>query len=122
MSNRLAHETSPYLKQHENNPVDWYPWGAEALARAKAEDRPTLPAALADAYATDKEHVIGNARQFKEGLARVAKWGRGDDPLRTDTVDRAATKLEMRIDPVKGGFEGAPKFPNASAMELILRG
>src|SRR3972149_11896567 len=38
--NRLAHETSPYLLQHKNTPVDWYPWGAEALAKAKAEDRP----------------------------------------------------------------------------------
>ena len=33
MPNRLAAETSPYLKQHEDNPVDWYPWGEEALAR-----------------------------------------------------------------------------------------
>lgn len=38
--NRLAHETSLYLKQHANNPVDWYPWGPEALARAKQFDRP----------------------------------------------------------------------------------
>jgi uncharacterized protein len=38
--NRLAGETSPYLLQHAENPVDWYPWGEEALARAKAEDRP----------------------------------------------------------------------------------
>jgi len=42
MPNRLAHETSPYLLQHANNPVDWYPWGPEALARARDEDRPIL--------------------------------------------------------------------------------
>ena len=42
MPNRLAHETSPYLLQHANNPVDWFPWGPEALARAKAENRPIL--------------------------------------------------------------------------------
>jgi uncharacterized protein YyaL (SSP411 family) len=42
MSNRLAHETSPYLLQHANNPVDWYPWGPEALERAKREDKPIL--------------------------------------------------------------------------------
>jgi uncharacterized protein len=42
MPNRLAHETSPYLLQHANNPVDWYPWGPEALARARNEDKPIL--------------------------------------------------------------------------------
>jgi uncharacterized protein YyaL (SSP411 family) len=40
--NRLANETSPYLQQHAHNPVDWYPWGEEALARARAEDKPIL--------------------------------------------------------------------------------
>ena len=40
MPNRLANETSPYLLQHAHNPVDWYPWGPEALERAKREDKP----------------------------------------------------------------------------------
>jgi len=40
--NRLAAETSPYLLEHANNPVDWYPWGDQALARARAEDKPIL--------------------------------------------------------------------------------
>src|SRR5881227_2431022 len=39
-SNRLLQETSPYLRQHAQNPVDWYPWGPEALARARAEQKP----------------------------------------------------------------------------------
>jgi uncharacterized protein len=42
MANRLANETSPYLLQHKDNPVDWYPWGEEALARARDEERPIL--------------------------------------------------------------------------------
>ncbi len=42
MANRLANETSPYLLQHAENPVDWYPWGEEALNRAQDEDRPIL--------------------------------------------------------------------------------
>jgi uncharacterized protein YyaL (SSP411 family) len=42
MPNRLANETSPYLLQHKDNPVDWYPWGEEAFARARAERRPLL--------------------------------------------------------------------------------
>ncbi len=40
--NRLSHETSPYLLQHAYNPVDWYPWGEEALSRAKQENKPIL--------------------------------------------------------------------------------
>lgn len=42
MANRLANETSPYLLQHAGNPVDWYPWGPEALEKARAEDKPML--------------------------------------------------------------------------------
>ncbi len=42
MPNRLAAETSPYLRQHADNPVDWYPWGEEAFARAKSEQKPIL--------------------------------------------------------------------------------
>src|SRR5215216_3679835 len=42
VSNRLARETSPYLLQHADNPVDWYPWGEEALARAREENKPIL--------------------------------------------------------------------------------
>jgi uncharacterized protein YyaL (SSP411 family) len=41
-TNRLARETSPYLLQHAHNPVDWYPWGEDAFARARAEDKPIL--------------------------------------------------------------------------------
>ncbi len=49
MANRLAGESSPYLLQHADNPVDWYPWGEEAFARAHAEDRPVF---LSIGYAT----------------------------------------------------------------------
>jgi uncharacterized protein len=42
MPNRLAHETSPYLLRHAHNPVDWYPWGEEAIQRARDLDRPLL--------------------------------------------------------------------------------
>ena len=42
MANRLARETSPYLQQHAENPVDWYPWSAEALALAREQDKPIL--------------------------------------------------------------------------------
>lgn len=49
MPNRLARETSPYLLQHAHNPVDWYPWGEEAFAKARAEDKPIF---LSIGYAT----------------------------------------------------------------------
>jgi len=42
MPNRLANETSPYLLQHAGNPVDWYPWGEEAFAKARSEAKPVL--------------------------------------------------------------------------------
>ncbi|MEO7522105.1 MAG: thioredoxin domain-containing protein [Gemmatimonas sp.] len=42
MPNRLAAESSPYLRQHAENPVDWYPWGEEAFSRARAEDKAVL--------------------------------------------------------------------------------
>lgn len=48
-TNRLIHEKSPYLLQHARNPVDWYPWGDEAFAKARNEDRPIL---LSIGYAT----------------------------------------------------------------------
>jgi uncharacterized protein len=40
--NQLINETSPYLQQHAHNPVDWYPWGVEALEKARREDKPIL--------------------------------------------------------------------------------
>ena len=42
LGNRLSNQTSPYLRQHAHNPVDWYPWGGEAIDRAREEDRPIL--------------------------------------------------------------------------------
>src|SRR5438046_6816908 len=47
--NRLARERSPYLLQHAQNPVDWFPWGDEAFAKARAEDKPVF---LSIGYAT----------------------------------------------------------------------
>ena len=49
MPNRLQHESSPYLLQHAENPVDWFPWGEEAFNKAKAEDKPPVPELLGKA-------------------------------------------------------------------------
>ena len=43
MANHLRNETSPYLLQHVDNPVDWHPWGDEAMALAKGQDKPIMP-------------------------------------------------------------------------------
>jgi uncharacterized protein len=67
--NRLANETSPYLLQHADNPVDWYPWGEEALARAREQDRPIL---LSIGYAACHWcHVMEHESFEDEETARV---------------------------------------------------
>jgi uncharacterized protein len=67
--NRLAQETSPYLLQHATNPVDWYPWGEEALARARDEDRPIL---LSIGYAACHWCHVMERESFEDTLtARV---------------------------------------------------
>jgi uncharacterized protein YyaL (SSP411 family) len=68
-ANRLAGETSPYLLQHANNPVDWYPWGSEALEEAAREDKPIL---LSIGYAACHWcHVMERESFEDEGTARV---------------------------------------------------
>src|SRR5438445_701655 len=67
--NRLAGETSAYLLQHAHNPVDWYPWGPEALERARREDRPIL---LSIGYAACHWcHVMEEESFEDEGTARL---------------------------------------------------
>ncbi len=69
MSNRLAKETSPYLLQHGENPVDWYPWGEEALKRAQVEDKPIL---LSIGYsACHWCHVMAHECFENEDIARL---------------------------------------------------
>ncbi len=67
--NQLQYETSPYLLQHAENPVDWYPWGDEALGRAVAEDKPIL---VSIGYsACHWCHVMERESFEKESVARV---------------------------------------------------
>ncbi|MFL5611093.1 MAG: thioredoxin domain-containing protein, partial [Gemmatimonadaceae bacterium] len=69
MPNRLADETSPYLLQHAENPVDWYPWGPEALEKAKREDKPIL---LSIGYAACHWcHVMAHESFENEDTARL---------------------------------------------------
>src|SRR4029077_68024 len=67
--NRLAGETSPYLLQHKNNPVEWWPWGPEALAEAKRTNRPIL---LSVGYAACHwGHVMAHESFENEAIAGV---------------------------------------------------
>ena len=69
MPNRLAGETSPYLRQHADNPVDWYPWGDDAFARARREERPIL---LSIGYAACHWcHVMAHESFEDEATARL---------------------------------------------------
>jgi uncharacterized protein YyaL (SSP411 family) len=213
--NRLARETSPYLLQHAHNPVDWYAWGEEAFARARAEDkpiflsigysachwchvmerecfedasiaalmnalyvnvkvdreerpdvdeiymqavtamtgsggwpmsvfltpalepffgatylppvrrygRPSFPdvlVGLAEAYRDDRDTVRQQAKTLTDHIrAQAAADLRG--ALEGDPVERATATLLSRFDATWGGFGGAPKFPHAGELRLLLR-
>ena len=84
MTNRLAAQTSPYLLQHKDNPVDWYPWGPEAFARAKAEDKPVF---LSIGYSTCHWcHVMAH-ESFED--SRVAEAVNRDFvPIKVDREER----------------------------------
>jgi uncharacterized protein YyaL (SSP411 family) len=214
--NRLADETSPYLLQHAGNPVDWYPWGDEALARARAEDKPILlsigyaachwchvmahesfedpetaalmnerfvnvkvdreerpdvdaiymdavvaltghggwpltafltpegepflggtyfppeprhgmPAfrqllvAVSDLYRERRGEVGERARLLIDALEQAAAAAPSSEPLTESLLLGATKRLAELADPEWGGFGRAPKFPPASALELLLR-
>jgi hypothetical protein len=213
--NRLARETSPYLLQHAHNPVDWYPWGKEALARAKSEDKPILLsvgyaachwchvmeresfedpgiASLMNAgfvcikvdreerpdideiymaatlalnghggwpmtvFLTPEQEPFfagtyfppesrGGLIGFRVLLGRITDLWRKERPkltsqaaeltahlrarvtvesaseLSLELVEAALAELRDSFDPVYGGFGGAPKFPPAATLSLLLR-
>src|SRR5262245_40317983 len=72
-TNRLINESSPYLLQHAHNPVDWYAWNAEALERARREDRPIL---LSIGYASCHWcHVMEHESFEDEAIAKLMNDG-----------------------------------------------
>jgi uncharacterized protein len=216
MPNRLANETSPYLLQHKDNPVDWYPWGAEALERAREEDRPIvlsigysachwchvmeresfeddataafmnehfvcikldreerpdldaiymeacqamtghggwplnvfltpeqvpfyagtyfppqprtgMPSwlqvleAVVDAWEKRREEIRADSDRIVQALQGGARLQPSNDPMQAGVLDEAVEGLRTSYDAHYGGFGGAPKFPPASAIELLLR-
>jgi len=218
MANRLAKETSPYLQQHADNPVDWYPWGEEALAEAKRTGKPILlsvgysachwchvmahesfedpgiarvmndnfvnikvdreerpdidqiyQAAQAlltqrnggwpltmflthdqlpffggtyfpstprygmpgfpdllkrvrEFYDTHPSDIRAQGEELAQALGRMQpSSGAHASSFSREPLDAANEYLQQALDPVNGGFSGAPKFPHAETIELLLR-
>ncbi len=215
MPNRLAQETSPYLLQHRDNPVDWYPWGAEALALAREGDRPILLSvgysachwchvmeresfedpetaaymnehfvsvkvdreerpdidaiymeavqamsgqggwpmtvfldpdgvpfyggtyfppdegrgmpsfrmvmeAVVDAFERKREQIRERAAGTREQLGAVGLVEPSSEAPEAEQLEEAVGRLRAGADRERGGFGDAPKFPPASALELLL--
>ncbi len=216
VSNRLALEQSPYLLQHKDNPVDWYPWGPEAFARARAEKKPvflsigystchwchvmahesfenerlatllnrefvavkvdreerpdvddiymtavqsltgsggwplslfltpegkpfyggtyfppedrygrpgfgTVLASIAQTWKSSPEQVQTSAGELFAHLQKTAQGLSGGGRVGPEVLDEAARAMAAEFDPARGGFGGAPKFPPAMRMEVLLR-
>jgi len=215
MPNRLADETSPYLLQHKDNPVDWLPWGEEARALARERDVPLLVSigysachwchvmeresfedpgtaeqmntdfvpikvdreerpdvdaiymeavqsmtghggwpltafcdpdgvpfhcgtyfppeprqgmpsfrmvldAVTQAWRSRRADIDASSARTREALGAIARIPAPDDEIDPQLVDEAVARLESLVDPVNGGFGTAPKFPPASALDLLL--
>jgi len=129
--NRLINEQSPYLRQHAHNPVDWYPWGEEALARAQAENKPIL---LSIGYsACHWCHVMERESFENEAIAQVMnenfisiKVDREERPdldqIYMDAVQvltgRGGWPLTMFLLPDGRPFYGGTYFPPADRQGL----
>jgi uncharacterized protein YyaL (SSP411 family) len=132
MANRLAGATSPYLQQHADNPVDWYPWGEEALMRARGENKPIL---LSIGYsACHWCHVMAHesfedpdvARAMNEGFVnvKVDREERPDLDQIYQTAHALLTRrsggwpLTMFLTPEGAPFFGGTYFPKESRYGL----
>src|SRR5437667_90690 len=123
--NHLAGQTSPYLLQHLYNPIDWYPWGDEALQKAKKEDRPIF---LSIGYsACHWCHVMEREAFSDPEVARVLnerfvsiKVDREERPD-LDDLQRTAAGWKAQFDSENGGFGGAPKFPSHGGLRVLLQ-
>jgi uncharacterized protein YyaL (SSP411 family) len=130
--NRLADESSPYLRQHRENPVDWYPWGDEAFAKAVAEDRPVL---LSVGYAACHWcHVMAHesfedaevAKAMNERFVniKVDREERPDvDAIYMDAVQaltgRGGWPMTVFLTPEGRPFYGGTYYPRDGFLQLL---
>ena len=117
--NRLARESSPYLRQHAHNPVDWYPWGDEAFEKARREDKPVF---LSIGYSSCHWcHVMERESFENEEIARVLNehWVsiKVDREERPDVDDVYMTAVQLTVGP--GGLAAVRVPP--SRQEAVLR-
>src|SRR5688572_5075451 len=139
-TNRLIHETSPYLLQHAHNPVDWYPWGDEAFAKAKEENKPIL---LSIGYSAchwchvmeresfENEQIAGLMNDLFVNI-KVDREERPDlDEIYMNAVQmmtgRGGWPMTMFLTPEGKPFYGGTYFPpedryNVPGFPKILRG
>ena len=105
MPNQLAQSSSPYLLQHKDNPVDWYPWSAEAFAKAQAEDKPVF---LSIGYATCHWcHVM--AHESFENAEVAARLNEVFVPIKMDREERPdLDQLYMSVCQMMRGNGGWP--------------
>jgi uncharacterized protein YyaL (SSP411 family) len=104
-TNRLAQEKSPYLLQHAHNPVDWYPWGEEAFARARAEDKPIF---LSVGYSTCHWcHVMEHESFESDAIAAILN--RDYVPIKVDREERPdVDRIYMTFVQATSGSGGWP--------------
>lgn len=132
--NRLADETSPYLRQHRDNPVDWYPWGPEALAEAKRRNVPILLSVgysachwchvMAHECFEDDEVAEAMNRQFVN--VKVDREERPDvDAIYMEAVQaitgRGGWPMTVFIAPDGQPFYGGTYFPKPQFLELMTK-
>lgn len=125
MPNRLINETSPYLLQHSHNPVDWYPWGSEALQKAQREDKPIF---LSIGYAACHWCHVMEHESF-EDAATAAQLNENFVPIKVDREERpdldsiymsavvaltgqGGWPMSMFLTPQGVPFYGGTYFPN----------
>ena len=101
--NRLANESSPYLLLHKDNPVDWYPWGDEAMARAKAEDKPIC---LSIGYASCHWRHVQNA--VRQRMCEAVTWSFRPTYRRSVRRFRPCSRSRVKCSFVKVPSQGRP--------------
>lgn len=133
MTNRLANSTSPYLLQHATNPVNWYPWGEEALRKAKEEDKPIL---ISIGYSSCHWcHVMAH-ESFEDSATaaimnehfisiKVDREERPDvDQIYMDAVHKMGLNggwpLNVFLTPDQKPFYGGTYFPNEGWKKLLI--
>src|SRR3989442_927459 len=112
MANRLAQETSPYLLEHAQNPVDWYPWGPEALARARQENKPIL---LSIGYSACHWCHVMARESFEDEETGAAAGGR---EARTRTPRRGLSPAGARVRPRPWRFRRRPEISSTDAARV----